>query len=154
MRLVLTVAVAALGGCELPTPPPSSASPTLVRLSDTATKVAVRPCDRRGYPEAMGFAATEGELRLLAEDLPLLAQQPETPAGFDPLSGVHQVLGLTLVDGRRRFYVSAFPASEAACASQVNTPCQACGEGPSYWGVLYAPSVRRFEELTFSTRGS
>lgn len=113
----------------------------------------MRPCARHGYPEAMGFAATEDEMRLLAEDLRLLAEQPDAPAGFDPQTGVHQVLGLTLVDGRRRLYVNAFPASEATCSAQVNAPCQACGDGSSYWGVLYDPTDRRFEELTFSARG-
>lgn len=153
MRIVPLLVVAALGGCQPFSSSQPSSGPTLVRLSDTDTKAAVRPCARQGYPEAMGFAATEADLRLLAKDLDLLAQQPGAPAGFDPYSGVHQVIGLTLVDGRRRLYVNVFPASEAACSVRRNAPCQACGGSPAYWGALYAPSARQFEELTFSTRG-
>ena len=133
-------------------------------------KTLLSQCSRHSPENVTGtWYPTPTQIRELEERLPgpfsstIKAQESRFHAALSPSQRSNRQYGGVIVGGRRLIYVNVFPHEIVEHAAEVgampywegnktwkNTALMVCDGGPSFWGVLYDPDRKIFEDFQFN----
>ena len=155
-RMLLSLGVCSAALAEPPRPPLLSADGLYPLALDQAAQV-FRQCSR-GAPEPGDdlWAPTRSEISELEAALPAyMAGRKKASLRTPPETGqyLRQYVGFTR-NGTRQIYGNFFHSSIRQIADQMSHPfvgpVVVCDGGPAFWGIVYNPATKAFEEPQFN----